>query len=474
VQAEIDWHRMYVEDLAEETEEPEPEDQPALPAVEQLAPPPVEEEEEDGLEAFYERLADLPEESVEERITMVREAIGEHPDDPDAYWLAVHELQFADRTEVLAGVLRQAVERGMEQFLPVLASVDPESLTIEEVTKVGDDDDHQVKLEMAAALVRRGELSEGLALAEATLKQTEDLESTPGLVVRSLLDLVLALIERDQIDHAEALLERLDARLQETGDELRSAPSVGVGKWLLTRELAASARSLWPKMRRGLARAIADGTFEGPGIDDIRDTYRWRPKRLVDAAGEIRDRAPNLAQALKGLAHDLQVRPPPAEGGGQGSIGKTILILVSIGAFLSLARHCGSLFKDPTPEPSPEFNEALRNLATGASDALKLQREVEELCRRSVGGNLDGGVDGLRRPSHLCDIATALRSENPIMVCTALNDLKTMALGPTSDAAPLRALAERALFLTKVELQLQKRCGGRDAASRADAAQGDP
>jgi hypothetical protein len=155
------------------------------------------------VDPYYRRMEELGEQgTVEQRIAIAREAVQEHPEDAAAHWMLIYELQDADRTEELTAALREAHQRGLPGFTSMLVSISAESLTDEEITQIRATDDPELRIALPAALVRLGEVRQGVELANEMLAEVETGEETYTAigVYPAVLDLILDLHQRGHVE----------------------------------------------------------------------------------------------------------------------------------------------------------------------------------------------------------------------------------------------------------------------------------
>ncbi len=301
----------------------------------------------DRLGPFRARMDALPRGTdAEAYVAIAREAVDEHPDEPEAHWMLYEEQMNANREQDAVATLRAAATRGLGGFLDELAATHPSALEEHELLGLARENAPREPAFVAVELARRGRAEEALALALERLARSD--ASSAWLVPYHRMHLLL--VQRGELERASRLAAALAGVSVRLGRGRGPAAIVGLPADAITAQLDRVAA----RMPRGLRALVVASLLDELSPHSLA--------RLELEAGENRNEALRLKAMLEHEAPllgalfgpSLGTAPMPKTGESSGSSSwgggfGTIFLFVMV-ARAVVAAIGGSCEPDATPQ----------------------------------------------------------------------------------------------------------------------------
>jgi hypothetical protein len=274
-------------------------------------PPPNDEEEEEpsALAELAARLRGIPgEDQLEERLTLLREGIQEHPESAGVRWWLIEELNEAGRYGELLEAMREAAVDGLPGFLENRALHYPESLGPDDLATLETSGHPAIVAAAAQAHLRGSRLDEAAAALDRAIDRLEEVEPAslrpfPFWLPRGILGLEAA----GRAAEARALQERLWEWLSGTGDSDVIERWGEDHPWMVAHELGRLDNDFPPELRKAAAFSALNGETESAAFTAKR-LAEDDPGEAELASAMLRD-----LPILHGLYFDLLHRPAPQQ-----------------------------------------------------------------------------------------------------------------------------------------------------------------
>lgn len=260
------------------------------PTAARGAAPVIEPSLQARIDAWRARIEAATEHDV--RVKLLREAIAELPD--VALWVEdlEYELTLADELEAAAGVLREAVARGMPGAALALFARHAERLDDDELARLRETKPPGWGYVLAVSLLARRRFEEAVTAAGEALADP----ATPAI---HGLPMVLRIHEAHRTDLAAAFLDEVDAEVARRGEAVRWAGAARA-RWIDIGEFTSIADRLPPAVAAAVALGLRHGDLR-LSFAPLADFARERPHESARAHAILDATLPHLGARFAGV-----------------------------------------------------------------------------------------------------------------------------------------------------------------------------